>query len=155
VRPGSVVALLGAALLFAVIGAVSVAQQPPQAPACATFTVNGNPICNTAVVLTRALDVQNVDHFCKPQAATVSFVCSTPTPAAWCPANALGYPAGTWVDLVATAGANATNPGASINVNNCGLASIKLRDGVTDPGTALVSGSYYHLVSDGTVFRIE
>jgi hypothetical protein len=52
--------------------------------------------------------------------------------------------------------ANVSTSGpASLNVNNCGLANIKLADGKTDPGTAMLNGSMYHLVSDGTVFRLK
>lgn len=113
------------------------------------------PLTNSAVFLTRSLDVQSVDHFCKPTSGSVAFVCGTPSPAAWCPTSAPGYPAGTWVDLAANASPNATSPAAWITVNNCGQFNITLRDGVTAPGTAMVSGSFYHLVSDGKVFRIE
>lgn len=64
----------------------------------------------------------------------------------------MGYQAGTWIDILSNV--STTGP-ASINVNNCGLVNIKLADGKTDPGTAIVNGSMYHFVSDGTVFRVE
>jgi len=99
------------------------------------------------------MDVQSVDHWCKLSSSTSGFVCSTPTPAAWCnsPAN-IGYAPGTWIDMLANV---STSGPASLNVNNCGLANIKLADGKTDPGAAMLNGSMYHLVSDGTVFRLK
>lgn len=110
---------------------------------------------NTATVETRSLSVQSVDHFCKSTAGVTTFACDTPSPAAWCTALAPGYPAGTWVDLWADASPNATSTAAWINVNKCGQVNIKLADGSTDPATAIVKGSMYHLVSDGTVFRMD
>jgi|HubBroStandDraft_3_1064219.scaffolds.fasta_scaffold17611_1 hypothetical protein len=127
---------------------------PPAPVSCATLSIDGVNVCNTAVVLTRATDVQSVDHFCKPAGGVPNFTCATPNPSAWCAGSTTapsGYTAGTWVDIQADA--STTGPGW-LNVNNCGQWNIKLADGLTDPGNAMVKGSMYHLVSDGTVWRL-
>lgn len=171
--------------IVAISGGVAVvlnvkAQVPTNPPTLSTITIDGKPIqattlnlisgpyvtwlcqpvgadqlncqnqVNTAVLQTRKMSVQGIDHFCKSTSQTPSFTCKTETPATWC--GATGYVAGTWIDLAADAD---TSGPAWVNVNGCGLASVKLADGTTDPGTAIKNGSYYHLVQDATVWRME
>jgi hypothetical protein len=113
-----------------------------------SLTLTTSP--NTATMLSRANDVQNVDHYCKDTSGSVVGACSTNTPSAWC--VGAGYVAGSWVDYVP--GATTNGPGW-VNVNQCGQASIKLNDGVTDPGDRLKKGGYYHLISDAVVWRMS
>lgn len=108
---------------------------------------------NTAYVMSRALDVQNVDHWCADHSGTPAYVCGTPSPAAWqLPGGASGYIAGQWV--LFTPSVSSSGP-ASLNVNNQGITSIKLVDGTTDPGTQLKQGQPYLLTQDGTVWRMS
>lgn len=104
---------------------------------------------NTAVAMSRPLDVQNVDHWCQDTQGTTAYTCGTPTPAAWANGGAPGYSPGTWVFLMPSA--NSTG-GASLNVNNQGSVNIKLVDGTTDPGGQLKQGQIYLLVFNGTVW---
>lgn len=110
-----------------------------------------SPSINTVYAQTRSLDVLNVDHWCVDTSGTTAYACGTPSPAAWgCPGP--GFQAGSWVLLVPSA--SSFGP-ASLNVNKCGLANIKLADGTTDPGTKLQSSRWYLLVFNGTVWTMS
>jgi hypothetical protein len=111
-----------------------------------------SPSINSAVTETRSLDVQNVDHWCVDNTGTIAYVCGTGSPAAWGNGGQPGYASGSWVFLVPSM--TSLGP-ASLNVNSQGVASIKLSDGATDPGSLLVQGRWYLLVFNGTVWTMS
>jgi hypothetical protein len=106
---------------------------------------------NTAAIATRTIDVSNVDHWCPDSQGTTTYVCGTPSPAAWRNGGSTGYAPGSWVMLQPSASSFGS---ASLNVNGQGIANIKLSDGTTDPGNLLLQGRIYLLVFDGVVWRM-
>ena len=115
---------------------------------CADDPANNSTDCtpsvNTAAVLSHALDVQDVNHFCVDTSGTSSGACQTGEPFAWGGPN---YQAGMSVDYVP--GMTSTGS-ATLNVNNLGPMNVKLYDGTTDPGPRLVKGAVYHLVASAS-----
>jgi hypothetical protein len=124
------------------------AQSAPAPVTCATLTVDGQPVCNTATILTKLTQMSGACGYLNSTNGTTGYTYDL---GSVCQAL-LVYTKGMrfWLTTDVPCPAN-----CSINVSQVGLVSIKRSDGATDPGGQYDFTQGVPIWYDGTVFRLE
>ena len=110
--------------------------------------VDCTPSLNTSVALTIDTAQSGAPLYCNSANGTVAYSCSFGSTRAL-----TAYTVGMFV-LLRTDASN--SGGCTLNIDGLGIKNIKQKDGTSDPAAGqIVSGQFYWLFYDGSVFRMQ